>query len=222
MHTFPIYGNGFIEISYLVPIRCICDMCALFRNRYVIGTKRYNGYDYSLPGKYFVTICTKNKKPDFGKIENGEIKLSDIGIIARDLWIAISDHFPNIELDEFIIMPDHIHGIISINTNFDDIVVETRHASFLLQPPLHNKNEIGNPELHIKSGNQKTRISPKPGSLGAIVGSYKSAVSKIIHKSKPDFAWQPRYYDRIIRNHSQLSRIRKYIRENPQNWTNSG
>ena len=162
-------------------------MCALFRNRYVIGSKRYQGYDYSLPGKYFVTICTKNKTPYFGKIENGEMKLSDIGIIARDLWIAIPDHCPNIGLDEFVIMPDHIHGIISIKTNCD-------------------------------SG--KPRISPKPGSLGAIVGSYKSAVSKIIHRFDPDFKWQPRFYDHIIRSDSELSRIRKYIRENPGNWIN--
>ncbi len=96
-------------------------------------------------------------------------------------------------------MPDHIHGIISIKTNSDGIIVETRHVSFL-QP-----------------GNEKTRISPKPGSLGAIVGSYKSAVSKIVHRFDPGFKWQSRYYDHIIRSNSELSRIRKYIRENGKN-----
>jgi len=163
-------------------------MCALFRNRYIIGTKRCRGYDYSMSGKYFITICTKNKIPYFGNIENGKIGLSDIGIIARNLWIEISDHFQNIELDEFIIMPDHINGIISIKT---------------------------------KPGNEKTRISPKPGSLGAIAGSYKSAVSKIVHQFDPGFKWQSRYYDHIISSNSELLRIRKYIRENPVKWKNN-
>jgi len=89
-------------------------MCALFRNRYVIGSKRYQGYDYSLPGKYFVTICTKNKTTYFGKIENGEMILSESGKIAKNFWLEIPNHFPSIKLDEFIIMPDHMHGIIII------------------------------------------------------------------------------------------------------------
>ena len=186
-------------------------MCALYRNRYIIGTKRYRGYDYSLSGKYFVTICTKNKIPYFGNIEDGKLKLSDIGIIARNLWIEISYHFQNIELDEFIIMPDHIHGIITINTNFDDIVVETRHVA----------NVETRHASFLQPGNEKTRISPKPGSLGAIVGSYKSAVSKIVHRFDPGFKWQSRYYDHIIRSNSELSRIRKYIRENPEKWKNN-
>ena len=190
-------------------------MCALFRNRYVIGTKRYQGYDYSLSGKYFVTICTKNKIPYFGNIEDGKLKLSDIGIIARNLWIEISDHFQNIELDEFIIMPDHIHGIISIKTNSDGIIVETRHVTNV--ETRHVTNVETRHASFLQPGNEKTRISPKPGSLGAIVGSYKSAVSKIVHRFDPGFKWQSRYYDHIIRSNSELSRIRKYIRENGKN-----
>jgi len=97
-------------------------------NKYRTGSKRLTGYDYTCPGKYFITICTKNKIPYFGKIENGEMKLSELGIIARDLWIAIPDHCPNIGLDEFVIMPDHnypasvnisgkIQKNVSINTS---------------------------------------------------------------------------------------------------------
>jgi len=202
-------------------------MCALFRNRYLIGTKRYQGYDYSLSGKYFVTICTKNKIPYFGNIEDGKLKLSDIGIIARNLWIEISDHFQNIELDEFIIMPDHIHGIISIKTNSDGIIVETRHVANVETRHVANveTRHVANVETRhasfLQPGNEKTRISPKPGSLGAIVGSYKSAVSKIVHRFDPGFKWQSRYYDHIIRSNSELSRIRKYIRENPGKWENN-
>jgi len=196
-------------------------MCALYMNKYRIGSKRFKGYDYTSPGKYFITICTKNKIPYFGKIENRKIILSDIGIIARDLWIAIPDHCPNIKLDEFVIMPDHMHGIIIINANSDSniIVVESTHAS-ILQPINQNPNQLMIPELKSNNPGQKTRISPKPGSLGAIVGSYKSAVSKIIHRFDPDFKWQSRFYDHIIRSNSELSRIKKYIKENPQNWIN--
>ena len=97
-------------------------MCALFRNKYRIGSIRYRGFDYSSPGKYFITICTKNKLPYFGKIENGIMILSDPGLIANKCWQEIPNHFPFIELDEFFIMPDHLHGIIiiieKINTNF--------------------------------------------------------------------------------------------------------
>jgi len=193
-------------------------MCALYMNKYRIGSKRLKGYDYTLPGKYFITICTKNMMPYFGKIENGKMVLSALGIIARDLWIAIPDHCPNIELDEFIIMPDHIHGIISIKTNSDsNIIVESTHAS-ILRPINQNPNQLMISELKSNNPGQKPRISPKPGSLGTIVGSYKSAVSKKIHRFDPDFKWQPRFYDHIIRSNSELSRIRKYIRENPNNW----
>jgi len=94
-------------------------MRALFRNRYVIGSKRYQGYDYSLPGKYFVTICTKNKTPYFGKIENGKMKLSELGICLYYELLKTpgmrSDM--NITIDEFVIMPDHIHAIIIIGKN---------------------------------------------------------------------------------------------------------
>jgi hypothetical protein len=92
-------------------------MCSLFRNRYRIESSRFPGFDYSAPGKYFITICTKNRIPFFGKIRNGVIILSDTGFIVRDSWLAIPSHFPSALLDEFIIMPDHIHGIIIIKSS---------------------------------------------------------------------------------------------------------
>jgi REP element-mobilizing transposase RayT len=91
-------------------------MCPLFRNKYLIESTRLKGFDYSAPGKYFITICTKNKIPFFGKICNGEMILSESGIIAHNSWLAIPSHFPSALLDEFIIMPDHIHGIIIIES----------------------------------------------------------------------------------------------------------
>ncbi|MDY0099893.1 MAG: hypothetical protein RBR81_11880 [Bacteroidales bacterium] len=92
-------------------------MCALFRNKYRIGSNRCKGHDYASPGKYFITICTEQKIPYFGKIANGKITLSDYGQIAHPLWQEIPNHFPFVDLDEYIIMPDHIHGIIVIKNH---------------------------------------------------------------------------------------------------------
>jgi putative transposase len=98
-------------------------MCSLFRNRYVIGSKRYQGYDYSSPAKYFITICTSNKIPYFGKIENGVMILSDLGQMLYDEWLKTPMIRPDmyIIMDEFVIMPDHFHAIDTkkINTKIN-------------------------------------------------------------------------------------------------------
>ena len=91
-------------------------MTEKFRNRYRTQSSRLEGYDYTRNGAYFITVCTRNKIPCFGAICDGEMILSEIGIIVNDCWLKIQEHFPNICLDEFIIMPDHIHGIIIINS----------------------------------------------------------------------------------------------------------
>jgi hypothetical protein len=91
-------------------------MCSQFRNRYRYNSLRYSGRDYSLPGKYFVTICTAMKTEWFGKVVNGKMQLSEIGIIACQMWYEIPIHFPYIGLDAFVVMPNYIHGIIVINS----------------------------------------------------------------------------------------------------------
>jgi REP element-mobilizing transposase RayT len=150
-------------------------MCSLFRNKYRIESTRYRGYDYSSPGKYFITICTKNRKSYFGEVENGKLISSELGKIAEIFWREIPDHFPNIKLDEFIIMPDHIHGIIIIEA----------------------------PNLGAST-------------IGIIINQFKRICTITIKTRGFDFAWQPLYYDHIIRSRIELYRIRKYIRENPE------
>ncbi|HBE40971.1 MAG TPA: hypothetical protein DDW27_07165 [Bacteroidales bacterium] len=151
-------------------------MCALFRNKYHIGSKRYPGYDYSKPGKYFITICTKDRLHYFGEIENGKMILSEIGICLRDEWLKIPEIRPdmNIIIDEYVIMPDHFHAIIIIGEN------------------QYNNKYIRN--LHRRNA--------------------MHGVSTIT------FVWQPRFYDRIIRSGSELSRIRRYIIDNPGKYQN--
>ena len=114
-------------------------MNSLFQNKYRIASARHPCWDYGQNAAYFVTICTKNKEHYFGNIDNDKIELSEIGCVAQQYWIDIPQHFPFVILDEFVVMPNHIHGILIFN-KADDIAqatVETRHA---LSLPLRHNN----------------------------------------------------------------------------------
>jgi len=165
------------------------------------------GRNYSRPGKYFVTICTAWTKEWFGNVINGKMYLSEIGQIASQMWYEIPVHFPFIGLDTFVVMPNHIHGIIIINRSIEKPIVEALHAT-PLQPP----------DAKFLKNETMSSISPKSGSLSVVVRSYKSAVRKYAHKSDSNFSWQPGYYDTIICTTGQLFHIRKYISDNAQNW----
>ena len=177
-------------------------MCSLFRNRFRYNSLRYAGRDYSLPGKYFVTICTAVTKEWFGNVIIGKMYLSEIGNIASQMWYEIPVHFPFIDLDAFVVMPNHIHGIIVINRFIGTPIVGALHATPL--PLLLNET--------------MSFISPKSGSLSVVVRSYKSAVTNHVHKLDSHFSWQHGFYDTIICTTGQLKRIRKYVLDNPQNW----
>jgi len=143
----------------------------------------------------------------FGEIISGEMHLTEIGHIASQMWYEIADHFPCIGLDSFVVMPNHIHGIIIINRSIDMSIIEALHAT-PLQPP----------DVKFLKNETMSFISPKRGSLSVVVRSYKSAVTKYIHKFESGFSWQPGFYDIIICTTWQLKRIRKYVLDNPQNW----
>ena len=185
-------------------------MCSLFRNRFRYNSLRYAGRDYSLPGKYFVTICTAGKKEWFGDVIIGKMYLSEIGHIASRMWHEIPDHFPFIGLDAFVVMPNHIHGIIVINRFVGTPIVGALHATPL--PP----DDV----THLLDKTMSF-ISPKSGSLSVVVRSYKSAVTKHVHKLDSHFSWQNGFYDTIICTTGQLKRIRKYVLDNPQNWNSN-
>ncbi len=155
---------------------------------------RLHGYDYRQAGAYFVTICTHNRAPLFGEIQGDTMRLNEAGKIAEKVWRGIPDHFDNVDIDAFIVMPNHVHGIIVITHTR----VGARHAS-----PLHHAHQ------------------PSKGTLGTIVGSYKSAVSKQINRMRDtpgSPVWQRNYYEHIIRNESALHDIRHYIIHNPAKW----
>jgi REP-associated tyrosine transposase len=154
----------------------------LFQNKYRIQSARLKDYDYSTPNWYYVTICTKAMKCWFGEIKNGKVMLNKTGKMIEKIWEDIPNHYKAVELDSFIIMPNHLHGIIIVN------FVETGHA----------------PSLQPKLGN--------------IIGSFKSTATRRVHKNFNNFKWQSRFYDHIIRNEDDLSRIRNYIHNNPLKW----
>ena len=168
----------------------------LFRNKYRIESNRKKDWDYTSRGWYFVTICTAGKVCVLGQVKAANVILSPIGKTANDFWSQIPKHHSNVHLDEFIVMPNHVHGIV---------IIEGEH--------------VYSPDACLTSKNNSPRTPPQPNSLGAIVRSYKSGVARWCHQNGfPDFQWQSRYHDYIIRSHSSLTAVRDYIQNNPANW----
>lgn len=175
----------------------------LFKNKYRVESARLPHWDYRSPAGYFVTICTLNRQPFFGRVKDGEMILSLIGEIACEYWLQIPHHTSgNVHLDAFIVMPNHIHGILFLNNNDD-----------LNEHPSASDGKIDS------TSNAFSLRSPKAGSLSAIIRSYKSAISRWCSQNNfLDFGWQSRFYDRIIRDEKALVIIRSYIENNPRLW----
>lgn len=180
-----------------------------FKNR----PQRKKGYDYDLPGAYFVTICVKDRRNLFGGINEGSIIPSSAGCIAGNCWLETPGHFDNVELGEYIVMPNHFHGIINI---LED--VGQTHAFDILEDesiPTENEKKSVN-------DNRSEQVKKMHKKLSIVIGSFKSAVSKLVHRTMPEihFAWQTSFYDHIVRNDRELDYITDYIRMNPLNWKN--
>ncbi len=153
-------------------------------------SRRLESWDYSTPGGYFVTICSHLKRPYFGKITNGKLCLSSIGKIVAEEWEKTGTLRKNVKLDEYTIMPNHLHGIIIL------------------------QESVGTPRRGVHKNS-----TLRSDSLGSIVGQFKSACTRRIRSTfNKEFAWQSRYYDHIIRDENDLFRIIKYVRENPSKW----
>jgi putative transposase len=184
----------------------------LYKNKYRIKTARRDSYDYSRDGYYFVTICTKNRKMFFGDVMFGKIKLSQIGLTADKFWQEITAHFPFVKLDEFIVMPNHIHGIIIIEKESSD--VETQNLASL---PMDNIAQTKTQNL-ASLPEYKNKFGPQSKNLASIIRGFKVGVTKYANINKIDFAWQARFYDRIIRNDDELNKARQYITDNYFKW----
>lgn len=170
-----------------------------FRGKYRNESARNPSWDYTGVGRYFITICTHDRIPYFGNIQNGIMELSDIGMVVDRNWAEIPNHFPHVTLDAYVVMPDHFHGIIMIGKR--------------------PRAVVGTCESHVPTAKSGGIARPAPGSIGSIVGQFKSVCTKRIWQmGRSHFRWQPRFHDRIIRDDSEFDRIRRYIINNPRNW----
>lgn len=167
----------------------------LYKNKYRTESIRLKGWDYSSDGFYFVTICTRNRECFFGEVGDEKMRLSSIGDAAYQYWQEIPNHFLHVQLDEYIVMPNHVHGIIVI-TNDND--VETQNLA-----SLHRQTN--------KFGRQSKNIA-------SIIRGYKIGVKKWSTMNNISFAWQSGLYEHIIRNEKSLEHIREYIINNPLKW----
>ena len=176
---------------------------------------RLQGYDYSQAGLYFITICCEDRICRFGQVENGTMILNKYGQIAYDEWMKTPEIRPNVKLHEFVVMPNHIHGIIQLL----DIGRGELHSP--------DDNELHSPDdkLHSPDDNRgvcKTPLRGPSQTIGAIVRGYKSSVTKQINLLRafdtPIKLWQRNYHDHIIRNEQSYQRISEYIKNNPAKW----
>ncbi|WP_310559709.1 transposase [Flavobacterium sp.] len=190
---------------------------AIFKNKYRIESTRLKNWDYSRQASYFITICTANREHFFGKIKNqGETpctaSLSAIGIIVEQEWIKTPDIRPdmNLELGEFVVMPNHFHGIIFIgnnefNSDGDTICRDAMHV----RDAMHGVST---------NGIYKNEFGPQSKNLSSILRGFKSAVTIQARKINPEFGWQSRFHDHIIRNTKSYDAISQYIIDNPKKW----
>jgi REP element-mobilizing transposase RayT len=173
-----------------------------FQNKYRIPSSRLQTWDYGTNGAYFITICTQNREHFFGVVQNSIMQLSETGKISEQLWIEIPNQFPFIELGNFVVMPNHVHGILIINKIVSPSV-ETR-----LIASLPNKNGGF-------SGDKNPMLND---TISKIIRWYKGRCTFECRKINSDFSWQSRFHDHIIRNSKSFDIIQNYIFENPMNW----
>ena len=243
------------------------------------ATHRWTGYNYTQQGAYYLTIVTDDRRPLFGRIADGVMHPSPIGILAQQCWDSIPQHMQHVDIGEFVVMPNHVHGIVVIRerlvvpvgadhdrpgiaTDHDrpgifrdhdrpDTMPEhdTIHRSDTMPEPDATSNSglsnamndgpddrtANTPAAQMRADHDRPQRPPAPdappkrtmpivpvGSLGRIVASYKSAVTRLAYRDgllpHGTPVWQRNYWDRVIRDDAEHQRIAKYIRDNPANW----
>lgn len=184
----------------------------IFKNRKSIRLKRY---DYRSPGSYFITVNIKDRRHFFGIVINGVMCLSSNGSATYRYWENIPYHFKFVTLDTFIIMPDHMHGIINIYDINSKKPVGTCHGKETI-------NTCTKPvwtchDMSIQRCNKFSK--PVSGSLSMVINHYKGSVTRYCRQNGySSFKWQSRYWDRVIRNDEEYNRIKQYILNNPKKW----
>ena len=191
-----------------------------FQNKYRIPSARLQNWDYGSNGAYFVTICTQHRECYFGDIVVRDainrvcttginhvctMELSEIGKLAEQYWMEIPNHFPFVELGNFVVMPNHVHGILIINKMGDN--VETRLIASLQSESSETNGGI--------TGDNNPMLNQN---ISRIIRWYKGRCSFEMRKIHADFGWQSRFHDHIIRNAQSFENIQNYIADNPMKW----
>jgi putative transposase len=181
---------------------------------------RLKGYDYTQPGAYFITICTYQRMHIFGETVNGEMKLSPLGEIARQEWFRSAEIREEIRLfeDEFIVMPNHLHGIVWIVESVGANGVRPNMEEGARRAPSSMASQPMRPNVPDQDAHRAT-LRRSPRSLGSFIAGFKAAItSRAGQELNVTGIWQRNYYDHIIRNDWELHNIRGYILKNPLNW----
>jgi putative transposase len=191
--------------------------------KYSRRSPRLAGYDYSLPGAYFITLVTHQREYLFGEVVNGEMKVNRPGKIVERAWKNLSLHYPQITLGAFVVMPNHVHGIVLINENDN-----SRGGSLWRGEPKVNQS-INGGEISpdVKKTRPYTNINQTRSTkmmhhgLSEIVRAFKSFSARRINNLQNTHSaaiWQRSYYDHIIRSDQEFHNFCEYIQTNPQNW----
>ncbi|MCY4448109.1 MAG: transposase [Chloroflexi bacterium] len=167
---------------------------------------RLKGYDYTQVGAYFVTIAVRGRLALFGEVVDGEVRLSGAGEMAREVWQAMPQRFPFVEMDAFVVMLDHVHGIVVIRGDGAGA-------------------PIGDARVSGRAG-----AAPTARALGDVVGAYKSLTTAAYIRGVHDAGWplfhgrlwQRNFYERVVRDECELNELRAYIRDNPLRWEQGG
>lgn len=180
-------------------------------NQYRIQSARAPWWDYGKNGIYYVTICTKHRFPFFGEVQNGQMKLSKIGELAKQLWMTLPEmSLPGVKVEALAISPNHIHGIIVLERTVEPV----KEVSAVVGSPTSEN------EAERKAFFQS--ISPKKGSLSHLIRKFKGLVTKAAREQgwlgKKTPLWQAGYYDRVVRNTSELERIATHLSNEVHHW----
>ena len=170
---------------------------------------RLRGRDYGAPDSYFVTICAHERRSIFGQVGNASLIPSALGRLVRECWVAIPLHFAHVELHEFVVMPNHLHGIIAVLSKKSALPVTAAAAK-----PLVGAQH----RCALPPGDLGQAVTP--GSLGAIVRSFKAIVARRAHEELrwKGPIWQRNYFERVLRDGKEFSDVSQYIVENPMRW----
>ena len=214
-------------------------MIEKFDRRYRIASARLSKWNYGWNASYFVTICTEEKTPHFGSVHNQQFIANSMGEIALQRWLEMPSHYPFVQLGRFVVMPNHVHGIVRINNGMDKNGGNVQHRDIYQGRDLYQRRGIHQRRDAInRVSTASASPSPSPSAsqakqyggitghhnpmlhnnLSRVIRWYKGRVTYECRKIKPEFCWQERFHEHIIRNKESYEKIKIYIINNPVNW----